>query len=291
MAYEILNNSRVTPMRLHALARLVSRFPSQDRESISRLLQPPGLEADEQLINELVRAARSIQLVDEDAQTKAITLQVSADAVQTVDVFRVTLQRLTLGANTDDQPNFLLSLFTAWYAAQDGEVLAWTPKEYEEKFSEQLFGSASTDTRPFNTTKYNGWRMWAEFLGWGWMMSMGSSEVFVPDAYQRVAGVLSQSLPPNGGSIEFRAFIEHLARYCPELDGGVLYRQAWQASHGGILRGNQVSLMLSNALRGLHDAGAITLLRNLDSPDMWALYPATGHSIVSNVTHLKRGKD
>jgi hypothetical protein len=74
---------------------------------------------------------------------------------------------------------------------------------------------------------------------------------------------------------------------CPELDSGSLFEQCWQASRGAEQRGNRLSLMLSNALRQLHDSGILELVDQADAINKWSLYKATGHPI-QQVTHLKR---
>jgi hypothetical protein len=291
MAYEILNNAQVTPLRLHALLRLVPRLDAPRRDDLLKLLQPPELEANTDLGADVFRAAANCELTREDPDSKVVSLTMPAGAVETVDGFRIQMQQALLGRTETFQPNYLLSLFTAWYAAQDDAVLRMDAKEFETRFSAHLFPDAQPEDRPFNTTKFNGWRQWAAFLGWGWFLDAKAfkGDVLVPDAYRRIETVLGAALPADGRAVEFGGFALEVARWCPELDGGELYRRCWEASRGADVRGNRLSLMLSNALRGLHDAGRVAVTREADAAAVWQLFPAVGHRL-NQVTHIRLGR-
>lgn len=287
MAYEILNSARVTPHRLHALVRLVSRLEHPVRKDLAELLQPPGLTGGGQdLVNEIFRAAVSCELIVEDSSTKEVSLAVPAQQIESVGRFRRCMQDKLLKVTQDDQPNYLLNQFAAWYAVQNERVLYWNSKQYEERFCTELYPSRGGDERPFNTTKYNGWQNWAVFVGWGWPIRFGGREVCIPDARRRIEPLLTTLLPSNGRSIAFGRFVESLADACPELDGGILFRQSWQASRGTEQRSNQVSLMLSTALRVLHDEKRVELTRSGDATDVWRLYPAAGH-LLHETSHIR----
>jgi hypothetical protein len=139
--------------------------------------------------------------------------------------------------------------------------------------------------RLFNPTKLNGWLTWASFLGWGWRMTVGGQELLMPDAHKRLKPILPQLLS-DSEEIPFSQFTHNIANLCPELDGGSLFEKCWQASRGVEVRGNQLSLMLSTALRSLHDNKLIKLIEYADATDMWQLYPAQTHP-VQRVTHIK----
>lgn len=289
MAYEILNNARVTPHRLHALVRLVPRLETPTRQDLYNLLQPSALASDgkQDLAADVLRAAATTGLVTEDPETKRITLTQASRDADTVEGFRLCMQRTLLGSVSDDQPNYLLGQFTAWYAAQDERVLAWDPKQYEERFCADLYPGRGGDERPFNTTKYNGWQSWAVFLGWCWPMKLGGRQVCLPDARLRIEPLLNELLPDGKHIIEFGRFADMLSQRCPELDGGVLFDRSWSASRGNERRGNRLSLMLSTALRVLHDAQLLELIRRPDATMLWQLYPSASHGFYQ-ISHIRR---
>lgn len=287
MAFEILNNSQVTPPRLHAMVRLTSRIKSPDRERLYDLLQPsfalPKLE-NQEAAKGVFTAARSCGLLVEDEQ-KVVALQVDPKSVERLADFRQHMQLALLGITDDNADNYLLNIYSAWYAVQNDRVFQFERKEFETRFNSEIFPDA--EGRQFNTTKLNGWRDWAVFLGLGWNLRLGGRDLVVPDAHDRLEPLLGQLLPEGERPVTFGAFMDLLAERCPELDGGVLFDRCWQASRGAEPRGGQLSLMLSSGLRVLHEAGAIELSLVADAATKWQLYPALGHP-VAQVSHIRR---
>lgn len=287
MAFEILNNSVVTPPRLHAMVRLVSRLKAPTRQDLYDLLQPidalPKLETQE-AAKGVYTAARSCSLLAEDERAIVI-LQVDARSVESLGDFRRHMQQRLLGVVDDSADNYLLNIYAAWYAVQDDRVFQFTPKDFETRFNSEIFPDA--EGRHFNATKFNGWRDWAIFLGLCWSMWFAKSEVAVPDAHDRLEPLLPALLPDGETEVLFGSFMDMLAQHCPELDGGMLFNRCWQASRGSEQRGNRLSLMLSSGLRVLHDAGVIQLELVPDAAVKWQLYPAPTHP-VPQVSHIRR---
>lgn len=286
MAFEILNNSQVTPARLHAMVRLTSRITAPNREKLYDLLQPEdalGLN-NQEAARGVFTAARNCGLLEENEQ-KIVKLQVDPGRIETLEDFRRHMQRILLGITDDNADNYLLNIYSAWYAVQDERIFQYDNKALETHFNEQIFPHA--EERAFNTTKLNGWRDWAVFLGLGWNLRLGSRTIVVPDAYDRLKPLLDQLLPEPNQPVLFGMFMDQLAELCPELDGGLLFNRCWQASRGSEVRGNQLSLMLSSALRGLHEHGEIELSLVADAASKWQLYPALGHQF-AQVSHIQR---
>jgi hypothetical protein len=289
MGYEILNSSVVTPPRLHAMVRLVSRLHNPTREDIYDLLQPTKLLSklkDQNTANDVYTAARQSGLLLED-EAKIVRLQAEAQDVEQLADFRRAMQRKLLHITDDSSNNYLLNIFNAWYAVQEERIFQLTSKDFEIRFNDEIF--PGSEGRDFNTTKYNGWRNWTVFLGLGWPMRFSGRDLVVPDANERLLPLLDELLPDGEKIVLFSTFMEQLAEYCPELDGGRLFERCWQASRGAEKRGNRLSLMLSNALRVLHDSGAIELVSQSDAPVRWQLYAAVGHPL-HQVSHIRRGR-
>lgn len=287
MAYEILNNAQVTPHRLHALARLVARMPGIDRETALDLVAPRELDEAQSSAKSVFLAAQHCRIIAPEAdRSDAFKLVVDAEDVATIDGFRAHMRGVVLGVTEDTKNNFLFNQYAAWYAAQDERVLSMGRDDFHVQFNTQMH--ADSQDRVFNSTKRNGWETWAAFLGLGWPLNLaGRSSVFVPDARQRVAAVLPSFLPSNEREFLFSEFVGQLAHACPEIDGGILFERAWDASRS-TPRGNRLSLMLSNALRGLHETRQIELVRASDARDMWELFPASGFEI-QLFSHIRLG--
>lgn len=283
MAFEILNNTIVTPKRLHALVRLVSRLQNPTRDDLLSLLQPqelPKITSTSTAAAVLV-AARHCNLVE--GPDSEIRLVVKSELLESPQRFQRHMQAVLLGKTNESEDNFLLNLYTAWYAVQGERVLKFDRKQFETGFNDQIF--PNVEARQFNDTKLNGWRMWATFLGSGYPLKIGTSEIVIPDASMRLQPLLSEFLHLD--QIEtFDRFMGGVSERCPDLDGGVLFEHCWQRSRGSEQRGNSLSLMLSTALRVLHDTQQIELLLEADAAVKWPLFPAASHPI-KHVSHIR----
>lgn len=286
MAYELLNSAQVTPPRLHAMVKLVSRLQSPTRQDVIDLLQPSVLVSDQSAAKNIYIAAVNCNIINE-APDKTLVLNGEAAQLESMQGFHLYMQKRVLGVIEPYQPNYLFNLYSAWYIVQNERVFQFVDKDYETRFNEELFQDA--ESRTFNMTKFNGWRTWGAFLGLGWPIKPGlggRSEILVPCASNRLKGVLAQLLTEDEQVIKFSLFAERIAELCPELDGGSLFTYCWEASRGSERRGNNLSLALSTGLRQLHDSGEIELIRQADATDIWQLYPAEGQ-LLKQVTHIR----
>ncbi|HSH79393.1 MAG TPA: hypothetical protein VLA19_12800 [Herpetosiphonaceae bacterium] len=286
MAFEILNSADITPHRLHALVRLVPRLREPRRADLLDLLQPSVLPhvKNQTAASNAYAAARTCNLIREEPGG-IVQLTVAPRTIENLDDFRRHMQRILLRISDESADNYLLNLFTAWYAVQNERVLRLERKQLETRFNAEVF--PHVESRQFNETKLNGWRTWAAFLGSGYPLRLGSGEVIMPDAHERLLPLLDQLLPLGARIAGFDSFAAELAEQCPDLDGGVLFERCWQTSRGAEMRGNSLSLMLSTALRVLHDAGHIELILQPDAELRWQLFPAAGHG-VRQVSHIRR---
>lgn len=286
MAYELLNSAQVTPPRLHAMVRLVSRLQTPTRKDVIDLLQPSVLVSDQSAAKNIYIAAVNCDIINE-APDRTLVLSGETAQLESMQGFQLYMQKRVLGVTESYQPNYLFNLYSAWYIAQNERIFQFVDKDFETRFNEELF--QDTESRTFNMTKFNGWRTWAAFLGLGWPIKpglSGRSEILVPCVSNRLKGVLAQLLTKDEQVIKFSLFAERIAELCPELDGGSLFTYCWEASRGSERQGNSLSLALSTGLRQLHDSGEIELIRQADAMDIWQLYPAEGQ-LLKQVTHIR----
>ena len=108
----------------------------------------------------------------------------------------------------------------------------------------------------------------------------------VPDSTLRLRPLLPELLLEIGVEVPMVVFMTNLAKRCPELDGGALFERCWSASHPGEVRGNRLSLMLSTALRVLHQNSIIEMVYRGDSALTWTLFPSQSH--INRATHICR---
>lgn len=291
---EIINNNQVTPQRLHALVRLVSRLRNPNRDNLLELLQPPDLVKSQEAGKAVYNAALNHNLIMEDNDNNGrVSLHPDIgkrESIESAESFCARMQERLVGIADEYKDNYLLNLVTAWYGVQNERIFQYRKKkDISQQFNIDMDPRDQEDLieegRLFNEIKLNGWLTWASFLGWGWRMASGGPELLMPDAHKRLKPILPQLLP-NSEEIPFSQFAHNVANMCPELDGGSLFEKCWQASRGTEVRGNQLSLMLSTALRALHDNELLHLTEYADAIDVWRLYPAQTHP-VQRVTHIK----
>ena len=290
MAYELLNYAQVTPPRLHAMVKLVSRLQAPTRKDVIDLLQPSVLVSDQSAAKNTYIAAVNCNIVSE-APDKTLILNGEAAQLESMQGFQLYMQKRVLGVIESYRPNYLFNLYSAWYIVQNERVFQFIDNEFATRFVGEV--PLDTEFRAFNKEKFVGWRTWAAFLGLGWLIKPGlggRSEILAPCASNCLKGVLDQLLTEDERVIKFGLFAERLAELCPELDGGSLFTYCWEASRGGERRGTNLSLALSTGLRQLHDSSEIELIRQADATDIWQLYPAEGQ-LLKQVTHIRlRGK-
>lgn len=292
MGFEVISRNHITPHRLYALLQLVNHCGQLSRRQVLDLLQPSVLneERESQEISVYVyRTAINCSLIREfDDKERTIELQISSNSITTFEDFRRVMQRSLLGVVEESKDHFVLNYIAAWYSVQDEQVLDLSKADIEKRFHEQLYPNVSP--RIFSEDPgVTAWMRWAEFLGWGWSMQFNKKSReprLVPDATKRLIPQLENLIPDPDITLPFSAFMAKLCSLCPELDGGVLFNQAWEASRGNEQRGNRLSLMLSTALRVLHKQGAIELIQRADATDSWRLFPT--QSYINQVTHIRR---
>lgn len=289
MGFEMIKDKLViSPQRIYGLIMCVHALQEVRRETLMNLLQPTAISDNQDTSKIIYRYARRYDLIRENQTSdRNVSLAVSPAVIVEYEAFRQYMQQVLLGTTDQSQNNFLLSQFAAWYAAQDDRVMEYSKADLEARFHEAMYPTA-TERVLAEEPGISAWRTWAEFLGWGWQLKFGRNEEarIVPDATVRIRPLLRKLLPNARVDVPFGAFIADLGADCPELDGGTLYKQCWEASRGDEERGNRVSLMVSTALRVLDKGGDIALIDRRDAADIWSLFPS--QSYINRVTHIQR---
>ena len=279
----------ITPHRMYAMLSAVAMLEGQSRDTVIVLAQPPEIVDNKDTAVLVYRYLLRCGLIiaDGSPQQQKTYLSDSGRQVKDWDSFRSHMQDLLLGKTEESSENFLLNQFTSWYAVQDDQVMVFSKLDLEERFHKDLYPVLSERVLA-EEPGISAWRTWAEFLGFGWRMKFSQRDEMriVPDATLRLISRLPDLLPAANDGVSFNAFMNHLSRRCPELDGGILFEHCWQASRGNEVRGNRLSLMLSTALRTLHNLREIELVNRLDAAETWTLFPAQSH--IGRVSHIRR---
>jgi hypothetical protein len=280
-------NIVITPHRVLSLLTLINQLSRANRGDLLSLLQPSAISEKPEIARDVYAAANSNRLIHEDESRERIAnIAIPNEALLDMDKFRAYLQNELLDVTDEAEYHYVLSLFAAWIAVQNEQVLETTKLEWEQRFNAQLY--PGREERVVNEHPgITSWMEWADFLGWGWQLKFGQLQSkFVPDCTGRLQPLLAELLP-EADFIPFGLFMERLSARCPELDGGVLFERCWEACRRQERRGNRLSLMLSTALRVLNQNGSVALEDRADAPDNWTLYPAQSYN--TRVTHIRRG--
>jgi hypothetical protein len=281
MAYEIFNHASITPQRVYALTRLVAANPRIKKERILTLLQPKALNSKQSTAEEILDAAVKIGLVKGDVWN-TFSSNYELERLETYPLFRGIMQDLLLGIEEDGKDNFLLNLFIAWFAVNNGKYLKKPDLGVMATDFNRAFDSGA-DGRALNSTKLQGMDDWMIFLGFGWKMT---NFFIIPDASGRIEPLID-GLLPAGKETLMGEFMKKLAKKCPELDTGILFEKSRQTVAGNNLANNQISLMLSIALRTLEKKEKINLIFTRDVKDTWILYQDL-NSTIERVTHISK---
>lgn len=270
----------VTPTRLETLIDLMREFSNRriTREILFDLLQPETLPAVDPKkrdgAEQTLAAARELGLVIQENDNK---LKLTFEANNRQNTRQLILNALDekVLANENVEPYFARFYSYLLGLNFDG-IKNRTRVEWVSKFERDVFGGERL-TNPFNDTKLSGLNRWFSFTGLGWY---DSSNIFQPNPYER----LLRCLPLIFGKekkITGEVFMQRLSQYCPELDGGEIFRMANRTYNSEL---KICTLGLSHALVDLHQDKKIRLVCPRDSRG-WSIEsaePPTGDGLDSS---------
>lgn len=256
------------PIQLETLLDVLfeMRLKSANSETIKSLLQPKGLPDVPtnrlQATNQL-NGAKELELINMEEGGDIRLSYVIRDGKPTPkEAILEAFERRVLGS-PDVEPWF--GRLYSYVIAREGAI----PSEgvARQILSTEFNNSLPTDIErgnQLNSTKLGQYLRWYSYVGLGWY---DPSKRFILDPTER----LRRSLPSifNGASsLDAALFMTSLARTCPELDGGSLFKEVTSSNYDSLDRVCTKSLAM--ALLNLHDDGHVELSRPVDS-EGWSL--------------------
>lgn len=136
-----------------------------------------------------------------------------------------------------------------------------------------------------NDTRWNGFKSWASFLGFGWIGRYPNS-VFEIDPTVAVREVLPNVFE-GSGELRQTVFFNRLAEILPVVDGGEYRTRVEQRIDRSVWRSpkpDQVSTSLSRALLRLHERGDLILEERADAEKRSLL--GRKSRVVRNLSHI-----
>jgi hypothetical protein len=252
----------VTPTRVETLLNLMRKFSDRKitREILIDLLQPDGLpdrNPNKTQAKQAVSAATELGLIETDSENRLKPTFKSNDTRDSRQILLEALDEKVL-QNTNVEPYF--ALFYGYLLALNSDGgKQQTGDKWASEFQRDVFGE-ERPANPFNDTKLTGLNRWFGFAGLGWY---DTNRVFQPNPYERLLRRLPLIFGKNK-KLTSENFMQKLAEFCPELDGGRIFLQAHRFRNYDSAA-KVCTLGLSHALIDLNQDGKIRLICPRDS--------------------------
>lgn len=246
-------NKEVTPQRVYALLKLVEYTNKKcTKEEIYKYIQPEHLSEKQAEVKKVFKFCLDEEFLMEDFDKK-VCLTIDRLNIESNYSFRRYINSILYD---DIKDNKFYSISKA--------MLSKELELYDVKGFENI--GAILNTTDSQEDLILGWRFWAAFLGYGFVLN----SQFVLNPYERLRDLINIKF---GGMknkiIPLREFIGELVLISPEVVDSI--------------NGNQILLPLALALTTLNDLGVISLSNVRDSEDVWQFN--LGDSI-QMVTHI-----
>jgi hypothetical protein len=244
----------VTPIHLQTLIDLLRDAGTKklDAQTAAVLLQPEGLPAlnpKREQTKQTLAAAEDLGLLKREEGFLVLTIE-RKDKRSTREIVLAALDARVL-ASREAEPYFALFYSYLLGLGKKAGDSKKTREQWASEFNTQAFGSQKQPD-PFNATKLTGLHRWFRYAGLGWY---DPADIFQPNPYERLRRALPTAFDGKR-KLQGGAFMEGLARECPELDGGALFRQAVPTYNEA---DRVLTLGLSHALVDLHQDGHLVL--------------------------------
>jgi hypothetical protein len=265
----------VTPVHLETLVDLLrTTGPGKfDPQALALVLQPESLGSERsqhkqspmkrEQTRQALAAAEQLGLAERQGTFLAITVE-RKDKRSTRELVVAALESRVL-ATREVEPYFALFFSYLLGVGKSAGDPKKTREQWASEFNNHVFGG-ERQANPFNPDKLSGLHRWFRYAGIGWY---DPADVFQCNPYERLRRALPAIFEANR-KLPGSAFMDRLARICPELDGGAIFRQA-RPNYDVAER--VCTLGLSHALVDLHLDGHIVLHCPQDSSG-WSLQEA-----------------
>jgi len=288
MGFEIINYLKATPHRLYETLKLIKELGEINETLLEELLQPEFVNEEPEVVKNVIKILNHFKLIQEDNKKIKLT-STEINYLDSLDTFRLKMQKVMLGATNENQDNFLLSQVTAWYASKNHQILNKTKTEFSKMFHNDLYpsirGDSAQNRRINENSSILSWGLWARFLGFGkeYDSDVSSGRQLLPNARGRIFPLLEEIFKSTD-SILIGDFLQRLGNLCTELDGGTLYKKVFETINSKNENESTLSLMLSTALRQLDAEKVIKMEDSPDALQRRQLFPS--QSYLNQVSHV-----
>ena len=279
----LLSDIQGRPEGVHSLLQLLAAFGGRlPRDEITTWMMPASFRREEKsvsAVSQTIGCARSLGLAEDRGSDVCLAVDtVSHDPGGFADLVHARLRDAAADA---DRVMFLAYAYFILRTEQE-QGTGWIDDRSVKEVAGQLnsvlqVAENSDEEGNFNSSKYPAWRAWMVTMGLGFEAS-----TILPSFFPQPSERLGRELPAliailgQGEEIPAFSFLEALAQRMPYLDGGHIYhevaaRMRWRPS------GDALGIVLSEALRELHDEGRFELVMRGDAADAVSLAPDPIH--------------
>lgn len=284
----ILSSTQGTPERVWSLVALLRECDGKLSRNDAAAWLNPEFRKDEQTVGEkptafqqVLGAATSMGAIL--AIGHELQLNPACDAVS-YHAFADWLYDHLISLPPEEKDAVLLELY-AWIASESAKrqdaswVLEFNNSEFADIAEAALPTGADDDgDRRINTVKLPSWRRWLVFLGL--MEEIVISPRHQVDMTRRLKREIARLDFERDKSIAGEDFFRTLRQKMPFIDGGWMYSDAAKRIDFAV-DSHQISPILSEALRDLHDDGTLELQVLGDMSSNFRLAPNPTHKISS----------
>ncbi len=284
----ILSSTLGTPDRVWALVALLRENDGTLNRAEAADWLNPGFRKDDQTVAEkpvafqqVLGAATSLGAVEAIGNELHLNPDLSASSYA---VFADWVYDRLIQLAPEEKDAVLLELL-AWVGCESAKrnnvswLLEYNNAEFADAAEASLPPGADDDgDRRINTVKLPYWRRWLVFLGL--TEEIKANPPYQVDISRRLTREIARLELERNVPIAAEAFFQALRQRMPFVDGGWMYSDAARRI-GFALDPNQLSPILSQALRDLHDDGTIELEVLGDMTANIRLAPDPAHKIGS----------
>jgi post-segregation antitoxin (ccd killing protein) len=276
----LLSDTNHTPQRVFALLRLLEAQRGElDFETIRTWFKPEVRESDQRSsedvnIRQMLGAATSLGTIELAGQN---LYRLNGRCPKSLESFADLVHDRLAAADKDHPDSIVLEAFAAMVAVTEKKQgTAWLDENAKARaaaINDAVRRDSNEDedenSLRFNSTKVAPWKRWLVFLGLG--ISMPKGDLYPYPAPRLVREInrarAAESLPDR---FEIEPFMNFVATRMPYFDGGRLFQAATEQIRLPPL-GRRLSLVLSGALRDLHDDKRLKLETIGDAKQSYSL--------------------
>ena len=245
------------PNKIESLIKTLNFFEKEDIKDkvIFDLYQPKGLnEKDTQgQIQATLKVAKKLNLVDNNNK---LTFPYKSEDEIKKQILK-HFDEIVLKEKSEEK---WFALFYSFILSKNKDIIIGSYDKLATEFNTNLFGQQKPENQ-LNEVKLRHHVSWYNYIGLG---QTHQSLIFV-NPFDRIKRNLS-NIFQNGKNLTIDQFITKISEFCPELDGGLIFKIAnpkWVSVERKLSKGMQRSLLQ------LHIEKNIKLISDRDARDFW----------------------